>query len=66
MSFTGSSSGSGRPDLAGLLQGLLQDEGGRPAIEAVVAEEEDYEDEDGEEGEEEGTEGGEIEEDCKS
>ena len=66
VSFTGSSSGSGRPDLAGLLQGLLQDEGGRPAIEAVVAEEEDYEEEYGEEGEEEGTEGGEIEEDCKS
>ena len=68
MSFTGSESGfgSGRPDLAGLLQGLLQDEGGRPAIEAVVAEEEDYEDEYGEDGEEEETEGGEVEEDCKS
>ena len=66
VSFTGSTSGSGRPDLAGLLQGLLQDEGGRPAIEAVVAEEEDYEEEYGEEGKEEETEGEEIEEDCKS
>ena len=70
VSFTGSSSGSVRPDLAGLLQGLLQDEGGRPAIEAVVAEEEDfdeeYEEEDyeGEYGEEENR--GEVEEDCKS
>ena len=64
VSFTGSS--SGRPDLAGLLQGLLQDDGGPPAIEAVVAEEEDYEEEYGEEGEEEEMEGGEVEEDCKS
>ena len=70
VSFTGSSSGSVRPDLAGLLQGLLQDEGGRPAIEAVVAEEEDfdeeYEEEDyeGEYGEEVNR--GEDEEDCKS
>ena len=64
VSFAGSSSGSefgsGRPDLAGLLQGLLQDEGGPPAIEAVVAEEEDYDEEDGEDTD------GEVEEECKS
>jgi len=58
--------GSGRPNLAGLLQGLLQDEGGQPAVEAVVAEEEDYEEEYGEEGEEQDAEGDEIEEECQS
>ena len=57
-------SGSDRPDLAGLLQGLLQDDGGRPAVEAVVAEEEDYEEEYGEE--EQDTDGEEFEEDCKN
>ena len=55
--------GSGRPDLAGLLHGLLQDEGGQPAVEAVVAEEEEYEEE---YGEEQGAEWGEVEEECKS
>ena len=58
--------GSGRPNLAGLLQGLLQDEGGQPAVEAVVAEEEDYDEEYGEEGEEQDAEGGEVEEECQS
>merc|ERR1711873_173699 len=41
-------------DAGRLLQGLLQDDGGRPAVEAVVAEEE------------QDTDGEEFEEDCKN